>query len=1073
FYEGWKMTLVVCCLIPIVLITSSVLNKFSAIFMKRSLNHYSDAGTIAEEAISTIRTVVAFGSQKKLSTIYDSHLKSAKKEGVKRSLLDGLFLGVTSMTTYAIYALAFWYGSTLILSAEMTPGTVVNVLFAVLVGSLSLICITPDLQIFSSAASAGAKIFETIDRIPSIDIDSNSGDTPENVIGHIQLQNVSFIYPSRPEVKILNNISLNIEPGTTVALVGSSGSGKSTIISILLRFYDTISGQVLLDDQDINSLNLVWLRRQIGLVGQEPVLFNTTVAGNVALGLTGSVYENIDDAKKREMIENACKMANAHDFIMNLPDKYETNVGERGFLLSGGQKQRIAIARAIIKDPKILLLDEATSALDAQSEDVVQDALNNASKGRTTIVIAHRLSTIRNANKIVVLERGIIVEMGTHDQLMTKKGAYFKLVDAQKLQRNMSIKRNMSVKRSFSIKRVFPIKRSLSIKRSASIKRDKDDLEAAEPDFDYTTWQLIKKITSINTGPELILIFIGLLSATINGAIYSVFAISFAHVLQAFSQTSDRLRHDVIFWSLILVVIAAGTMLTNIIQGVIFGISGERFSKRIRSKSFASILRQDIAFFDDKENSIGVLTSKLSLDATHVNGLSGATLGIILQIAATIIACIIVSFVVGWKMTLVCLCCVPLLIGSGALRIKLLARFQKKTKKAYEDSAKLACESVANIRTVASLTREEEICQIYHNLLEKPLRQGVKNAFWPSISFAFAHCTEFLTFALAFWYGSRLFMNGDYDLQRMFVIFAAIIFGSASSVRIFTYAPEIVKAKSAANSIINLIEKVPVIDSWSSNGKKINQIQGHIKFSDVHFHYPIHPHVPVLRGLNLEIKPGQYAALVGPSGCGKSTTINLLERFYQLTSGIIMIDGIDISTMNVNNLREHIALVSQEPPLYNMTIKENIIFGCRSEQIPTNEDIVRVCREANIHDFIIGLPEGYDTYVGGKGAQLSGGQKQRIAIARALIRNSKILLLDEATSALDPETEKVIQNSLDTAARGRTTLAIAHRLSTTQHADVIFVIKDGKVDEQGTHKQLLERKGIYYKMVQDQLLRNN
>ncbi|CAG8827958.1 1941_t:CDS:2, partial [Gigaspora margarita] len=552
------------------------------IVIQMSNIHYSDAGTIAEEAISTIRTVVAFGSQKKLSTLYDSFLKKARKS--KKSLLDGIFLGVTSM--------------------------VVNVLFAITIGSLSLITISPDLHVFSSAAGAGAKIFEAIDRIPPIDINSNSGNTPENVKAHIQL--------------------------------------KITIVSLLLRFYNIISGEIFLDDKNISSLNLVWLRRQIGLV-----------AGNVAYGLIGSVYENMDETKKREMIENACKMANAHDFIMNLPEKYETNVGKRGFLLSGGQKERIAIARAIIKDPKFLLLDEATSALDAQSEDIVQDALEKASKGRTTIVIAHRLSTIRNANKIIVLERGNIVEMGAHEEFIAKQGAYSKLVDAQNIQVS-----------------------------TPEILEDDDDAiyEDNLPGYISRTC-LLNEVHLLKVGVE----------EDIEAAII------------AFSQRGERLCHDASFWSLMFIAIAAGTLITNIIHGVIFGISGEKLSERIRPKSFISILRQDISFFDEKDNRN------------------------ILQIIATMITCIIVAFVIGWKMTLVCLACIPLLVGSGALCIRMLSTFQKKTKKAYENSAKLACESVANIRTVASLTREEDLLKIYHNLLEKSVRQVFNNAFWPSI----------------------------------------------------------------------------------------------------------------------------------------------------------------------------------------------------------------------------------------------------------------------------------------------------------------------------------------------------
>ncbi|CAG8671031.1 34067_t:CDS:2, partial [Gigaspora margarita] len=331
-----------------------------------------------------------------------------------------------------------------------------------------------------------------------------------------------------------------------------------------------------------------------------------------------------------------------------------------------------------------------------------------------------------------------------------------------------------------------------------------------------------------------------------------------------------------------------------------------------------------------------------------------------------------------------------------------------------------------------ALTREEEILRIYHNMLDEPMRQGFKNAFLISIIFAIAQSVIFLTNALAFWYGSRLIIVGEYDVKKMFTVFVAVIFGSMSAGRAFAFAPDIVKARCAAASIMSLIERVPTIDTWSNT---------------------------VLNGIDLDINSGQYAALVGPSGCGKTTIISLIEQFYDIANGKVEIDGIDISALNVCNLRENIALVSQEPSLYDMTIKENVIFGCRPGQQATQEDVENACREANIHDFIIGLPDGYDTHVGGKGMQLSGGQKQRIAIARALIRNPRILLLDEATSALDSGSEIAVQKALDTAAAGRTTLAITHRLSTIQHVDVIFVIKDGKVYEQETYQELGSKDG--------------
>ncbi|KAF0561604.1 multidrug resistance protein MDR [Gigaspora margarita] len=515
FTISWKMTLVTGFILPFLTINSCLMNKFGAIFTKKSLDFYSSAGIIAEEAISTIRTAVAFSTQKKLSELYDAYLADARKEGLKKSLSNGFALGAMFFGIYTAYALAFWFGSTLIINHELTPGQVTSAFFTLLFGTFSLSGFFVDIQALSLAAGAGPKVFGIIDRVPSIDIASDTGDKPEKVMGHIQLKMINFIYPTRPGVKILNNVSLDVDPGSTVALVGSSGSGKSTIISLILRFYDPISGGLFLDGRDIKSLNLAWLRRQISLVSQEPVLFKTTIAENVSYGLVGSIYENLPNNEKREMIENACKMANAHDFIMNLPDKYETMVGERGILLSGGQKQRIAIARAIIKDPKILLLDEATSALDTQSEGIVQNALDKASKGRTTIVIAHRLSTIRNATKIIVMNKGVIVEMGTHPELMNKKTFYSKLVEIQQIQQSLKTEEIINDLNSLITLPKDEVTELFTIKNED---RQKSDVEMAldHNACQFTAWELIMKIVSINK-PELLILSIGIIASIING----------------------------------------------------------------------------------------------------------------------------------------------------------------------------------------------------------------------------------------------------------------------------------------------------------------------------------------------------------------------------------------------------------------------------------------------------------------------------------------------------------------------------------------------------------------------------
>ena len=399
----------------------------------------------------------------------------------------------------------------------------------------------------------------------------------------------------------------------------------------------------------------------------------------------------------------------------------------------------------------------------------------------------------------------------------------------------------------------------------------------------------------------------------------------------------------------------------------------------------------------------------------------------------------------------------------------MLAQFQTRAKKAYEGSASYACEATSAIRTVASLTREEDVFEHYHQSLADQGKKSLVSILKSSALYASSQAFMFLCMALGFWYGGTLIANGELTMFQFFLCFSAVIFGAQSAGTIFSFAPDMGKAKHAANALKTLFDRKPEIDCWSPDGERIDDIEGTIEFRDVHFRYPTRPEQPVLRGLNLTVKPGQYVALVGASGCGKSTTVALLERFYDPLAGGIFVDGKEISSLNINDYRGFLALVSQEPTLYQGSIRENVLLGADKGDVP-EEAIIQACKDANIHDFILSLPDGFSTIVGSKGSMLSGGQKQRIAIARALLRNPRILLLDEATSALDSESEKVVQAALDAAAQGRTTIAVAHRLSTIQKADMIYVFDQGKIVEHGTHHELLKVRGKYFELVNLQSL---
>lgn len=784
-----------------------------------------------------------------------------------------------------------------------------------------------------------------------------------------------------------------------------------------------------------------------------------------------------------------------------MAEGYETNVGERGFLLSGGQKQRIAIARAMVSDPKILLLDEATSALDTKSEGVVQAALDVAAKGRTTIVIAHRLSTIKTADNIVVMSQGRIVEQGAHDELLERRGAYYNLVEAQRLSAEKEAEEaaeeaeeieailkvnsrdsksgtklsRTNTEQNAALERITTDKNlRAKLTRTATGKSVSERvLEAKGSDgkADYTLWTLIRVVGSFNK-KETHLMLIGLFFSIIAGGGNPTQAVFFAKSILAISLPPSmygKLRHDANFWSLMYLMLAITQFIAFCGQGVAFAYCSERLVHRARDQAFRNMLRQDIAFFDKEENSAGALTSFLSTETTHLAGMSGTTLGTILVVTTTLVAAISLSCAVGWKLALVCTATIPVLLGCGFFRFWMLARFQERAKKAYEGSASYACEATSAIRTVASLTREDDVWEHYHQSLVAQGRKSLQSILKSSILYAASQSFMFLCIGLGFWYGGTLIASHEYTMFQFFLCFSAIIFGAQSAGTIFSFAPDMGKAKYAAKQLKTLFDRQPAIDSWSSDGERLKHVEGTIEFRDVHFRYPTRPEQPVLRGLNLTVKPGQYVALVGASGCGKSTTIALMERFYDPLSGGIFVDGREISSYNINDYRGFLALVSQEPTLYQGTIRENVLLGADRDDVP-DEAIVQACKDANIYDFITSLPDGFSTIVGSKGSMLSGGQKQRIAIARALLRDPKILLLDEATSALDSESEKVVQAALDAAAQGRTTIAVAHRLSTIQKADIIYVFDQGRIVEQGTHDHLLKVRGKYFELVNLQSL---
>mmetsp|Transcript_26696 Transcript_26696/g.30700 ORF Transcript_26696/g.30700 Transcript_26696/m.30700 type:complete len:1257 (-) Transcript_26696:252-4022(-) len=1070
YTKGARLAAVVTATIPFVLWAGFLFGKSLELMITGTYQAYLKSGGVAEETLNTVKTVASLNSQERQIDEFCSHLVGARDTGIVMARKMGVGMGFMTASFYAAYGVVFIYGGYLIDEEEedvvqgekYQPGHITIILFALMIGMIGLAQTPPLFASIMEAKVGAASIFAVVDSQPKVDKHTYKYGPGNPKIasleGRFEFKNIDFAYPTRQQVPIFKNLSLTIEPHKTTAIVGETGSGKSTIIQLIQKFYTPDKGTVTVDGIPLEDVAPQALREKIGLVSQEPVLFATSIEENLRLSKRDASWEEI---------RAACKQAQALDFVESLPDKFKSYVGQGGSQLSGGQKQRIAIARALLKQPTILLLDEATSALDNVSEKEVQKAIDNLSKYITQIVIAHRLSTIRNADTIIVIKENRVWEQGTHSELVAHKGVYanlaaYQLVDDDTSSDNQSSSDSEEINEDIEDKEV-SIMIDRRDERAPSRKTTDRNIVGNEKDkkdegFFWRVWVMNK--------PEQWALYLGLFVAMVNGAVYpysgTVVGLALDKLLAR--QSGDDL--DLTFEISSLFGLAVVSFVSNILQYYFFGIAGENLTFRIRRSLMRALLKMPIFFFDREENKSGALVTMLETHAASVKNASGSMLGTATQSASAGILAIIIAIAFSWKLGLILSLTAPLYImGFAAETLFFQGESDEQLQGGYQESGSIVSEAVSNVRTVVAFGCQQFLEKMYSQQLEEPLKAGKKKSKVQGLGFGYSQFSPNFFNGIYMLIGTAMITADMITFKEMIVVVFTISFGAYGSGQGLAFIPDAKAAAASCREVFRITDRKSEVDPFEKGGNTIpqDQLKGQVQFSHVTFKYEGRE-LNVLHHLDLTIPSGQSVALVGPSGSGKSTVIQLLLRFYLPHHGKVTIDGHDISSLNTKYLRTIVGLVSQEPVLFDTSIEENIRFG---KPDATKEEIVEAARAANALEFIEkDSTEGFSRRVGVGGKMLSGGQKQRVAIARVFIRKPTIMLLDEATSALDNESERKVQAALDNVSHNRTTIVIAHRISTIANCDKICVMNHGKVAEEGKHDELLSKDGIYSKLVQ-------